>query len=194
MIKRLLSFSFYPLAIALPLWLIGFGVFLLYVFSFQLEQPASADAIVVWTGGESRIQQGLELLQQQKAPRLFISGVNKSVQPQMFLGDISDEMRAKINLGYLATTTEQNADETADWIYKNGIKSVLLVTSFYHMPRSLVEFRHALPATAVSTHAVWPKDIAESVDWVHTRAAFHLLVEYNKFLIIKTLYLLKGLF
>ena len=190
--KQFLTFVFYPIAIALPLWLIGFGIFVLYVFSFHFSQSAQADAIVAWTGGEYRIHTAVSLLEQGRASKLLISGVNKLVKSDSFLGNITPEIRSKIDLGYQATTTEENALETADWVYKNQVKSVVLVTSFYHMPRSLLEFQHALPSIAVYPNPIWPKDFAESTEWIHTRAAFHLLVEYHNFLCIKVSYLLKG--
>jgi len=192
MMKQLLTFIFYPFAVALPLWLIGFGLFVLYVFSFQFSQSTQADAIVAWTGGEYRIQTAITLLEQGLADKLLISGVNKIVKPESFLSNLSPQTRSKIALGYQAATTEENALETADWVYQNKIKSVVLVTSFYHMPRSLLEFQHALPNVVVYPNPIWPKDFAESTAWIHTRAAFHLLVEYHKFLCIKLQYLLKG--
>ncbi len=192
MIKQLFAFIFYPLAILLPLWLIGFGVFVLYVFTFHFTQDTHADAIVAWTGGNYRIHTAISLLESEQANRLLISGVNKNVKPSSFLGNISPETKEKIDLGYQATTTEGNAIETADWVYQNKIKSIILVTSFYHMPRSLLELHQALPNTTVYPSPIWPKDFSESTEWMHTRAAFHLFVEYHKFLCVKLYYLLKG--
>lgn len=189
--KHLLSFLFYVCIVILPLWLIGFGLFILYVFSFQFSSSPQTDAIVAWTGGEYRIQTAIKLLEEKNVQKLLISGVNKKVDSSLFLGDISDETRQKIDLGYQATTTQENAIETADWVYKNNFKSVILVTSFYHIPRSLLEIKHALPNTTIYPYAIWPKDFTESVSWIHTRSAFHLFVEYHKFLIVKFHYLLE---
>lgn len=190
--KQLLALVFYPIVIAFPLWLIGFVVFVLYVFSFHLSHTPQADAIVAWTGGDYRINTALTLLKEEHADRLLISGVNKTVKPVLFLGDIPPELRAKIDLGYQATTTQGNALETADWVYQNKINSLILVTSFYHMPRSLLELEHALPKITVYPNPIWPKDFTESVAWMHTRSAFHLFVEYHKFLCVKLQYLLEG--
>ena len=193
MIKQLFSFIFYPVAILFPLWLIGFGIFVLYVFTFHFAQDTHTDAIVAWTGGNYRIQTAISLLENEHADKLLISGVNKNAKPHSFLGNIRPDILSKIDLGYQATTTEGNASETADWVYKNKLKSIILVTSFYHMPRSLLELRQALPNVTVYPHPIWPKDFAESTKWMHTRAAFHLFVEYHKFLCVKLYYLLKGL-
>lgn len=189
--KRLSSFLFYFSIVIIPLWLIGFGLFILYVFSFQFSEPPAVQGIVAWTGGEYRIQTALKLLEQDPETRLLISGVNKNVAPISFLGNINPETRQRIDLGYQATTTQENAHETATWVYQNHFKSVMLVTSFYHIPRSLLEFKHALPTTTVYPYPIWPKDFTESVSWIHTRSAFHLFVEYHKFLIVKLLYFLE---
>ncbi len=189
--KYFFSTLFYTFVLLIPLWLIGFGIFVLYVFSFQLSEQNSADAIVAWTGGEYRIQTAINLLEQHKADKLLISGVNKTVNPDSFLGNISDEIREKIDLGYQATTTKGNASETKTWILKNKFNSVILVTSFYHMPRSLIEFKRVLPNMPVTPYPIWPKDLTESTAWLHTRTAFHLVKEYHKFLIIKLHYLLE---
>ena len=191
--KNVFYFIFYVIIILFPLWLIGFGLFALYVFSFHFSDLPKADAIVAWTGGEYRIQSAVQLLKQGQSDKLLISGINKSVSPDSFLGDVTPEIRQKIDLGYQATTTEGNAAETSDWVYKNSVGSVILVTSFYHMPRSLLEFRHALPSTAVYPYAIWPKDFAESVAWIHTRSAFHLVIEYHKFLVVKMHYMVEDI-
>lgn len=187
--KRLISFLFYVLIVSFPIWLIGFLVFVFYVLSFQQPHLNATQAIVAWTGGEYRIQTAFKLLEQNPDARLLISGMNKSVSPASFLSDIPQEQHGKIDLGYQATTTEGNAIETADWVYKNKITSVTLVTSFYHMPRSLLEFKHALPQTTVYPYAIWPKDFQESVKWIHTRSAFQLLIEYHKYVFVKARYI-----
>ena len=189
--KYIFSTIFYAIVLFIPLWLIGFGIFVLYVFSFQFGEQKSAEAIVAWTGGEYRIQTAINLLEQHKASKLLISGVNKTVNPDSFLGNISEEIREKIDLGYQATTTKGNALETQNWVLKNKFDSVILVTSFYHMPRSLVEFKRVLPNMIVIPYPIWPKDLTESTAWLHTRTAFHLINEYHKFLVIKLHYLLE---
>ena len=191
--KQLFSFCCYTLALIIPLWLIGFVVFVLYVFSFHFTEIHPSEAIVAWTGGEYRIQTAINLLEQHQAEKLLISGVNKAVTPNKVLKELPTETRVKIDLGYQATTTKENAIETRDWIKKHKISSILLVTSFYHMPRSLIELKHVIPNIDVVPVAIWPKYFTESVAWLHTRSAFHLLNEYHKFLIVKLQYFLEGL-
>ena len=192
--KKLCGLFFYIIVLALPIWLIGFGIFVLYVFSFRIssEQPV-ADAIVAWTGGGYRIQSAVTLLEKGMGQKLLISGVNKNARPHLFLGEIDPDLKNKITLGYVATTTQQNALEPSEWMYQNKFKSAILVTSFYHIPRSLVEFQHEMPLTTVYPYPIWPKDFTESVSWIHTRSAFHLLIEYHKFVFVKMSYFIEGL-
>ena len=57
---------------------------------------------------------------------------------------------------YAATSTMGNAIETADWIKKSGFNSIILVTANYHMPRSLMLFRHIMPEIRIIPHPVFP--------------------------------------
>ena len=50
-----------------------------------------------------------------------------------------------VDIGYVAETTRGNADETAAWAYEQGYKSLIIVTSDYHMPRSLIVLETAMP-------------------------------------------------
>ena len=56
--KFIKSVIFYIIALCLPIWIIGFVVFLLYVVSFKFSDLHHADALVALTGGEYRIQTG----------------------------------------------------------------------------------------------------------------------------------------
>jgi uncharacterized SAM-binding protein YcdF (DUF218 family) len=55
-------------------------------------------------------------------------------------------LAARITLGRYASSTQGNAVETAAWAAQNGLRSIVVVTANYHMPRALAELRQALPA------------------------------------------------
>ena len=148
-----------------------------------------ADAIVALTGGSDRIKEAIQLLGEEHAPYLFISGVDKNVTGYHLLKEVDPKWQDKIELGHWAKTTHMNAIETAEWINENQIKSIILVTSFYHMPRSLLEIKGIIPDLKVVPYAVFPKSFGESTDWIHTRYAWQLFLEYHKFLIV---YFFKG--
>lgn len=154
------------------LWFMGFVWFSsqsmpeLHNHNF-VQKAEKADAIVVLTGSPDRIDVGLQLFTEKKAPKLFISGVNPKVQ----IDDITKKWNGAelpdccIELGYQAGNTQGNAEETIEWIQKNDIQSIYLVTSDYHMMRSKLEFSfvqkeleiYAYPVISQSKESGWRK-------------------------------------
>jgi uncharacterized SAM-binding protein YcdF (DUF218 family) len=101
----------------------------------------------VLTGGEGRVDRGIQLIQRHAAKRMLISGAAPDVRPI----DLADRYHADpklfaccIDLGHEAVDTRSNADETADWVREHGFRSVRLVTSDWHMPRARLELHNAL--------------------------------------------------
>ncbi|MCM2344658.1 MAG: YdcF family protein [Alphaproteobacteria bacterium] len=142
------------------LWLAGFGMFTHFVRSLSAYNPEQpTDAIIVLTGGAQRVNQGLDLLAQGQAKKLFISGVNGHVtlneildlwQRPIIKQDIDD---CCIILDHKAKNTIQNARETKLWAEQQGIKTIRLVTSDYHMPRARLEFHATMPDVEILP---WP--------------------------------------
>lgn len=131
----------------LILWIGGYGAFLNHINTLKPENPhQKTDAIVVPTGGNYRITTGLDLFAQGKAPHLFITGVNKNTSRKKILSVHKGKPLPDccIELGYDATTTYENAFETKAWMAGKNIKNIRLVTSPYHMPRTILEFSHVL--------------------------------------------------
>mgnify|MGYP003571311299 CR=1 FL=1 len=170
----------YGLIVLFSCWFLGFFVFGFYAYSLQYLPTPQADAIIVLTGGADRIRTGIDLLKQNKAPLLFITGVNNYVSPQELLKTQADLTKEAIYLDYSADNTYQNAQAAKDWTQEQNIDSFLLVTSFYHMPRSLFEFSKQMPNTKIYPVPVF---IKRSVHWMRTRSAWLVFVEYNKFII-----------
>ncbi|CAF28307.1 hypothetical membrane protein [Bartonella henselae] len=124
------------------------------VFSEKTEQltPPSplpkADAIIVLTGGENRIETGLDLLQQGLGSRLLISGVNTTTTLKRFMHSthITPQLFACcVDIGHKAINTKGNAEESAVWIKKHHYKTVYIVTHDYHMWRSMRELKYLMP-------------------------------------------------
>jgi len=140
-------------------WLpIGVGVLLAALgagFTFYLRLTASnpapprrADGIVVLTGGPERIETGLRLLAEGRAPRLLVSGVGQGVElPELVrrAGADAPSLAGRVTLGRMATTTHTNAAETGSWVRAQGVRSLIVVTADFHMPRALVELGRAMP-------------------------------------------------
>lgn len=177
-------FFLYACLLALLVWILGFCAFVLYTLSFKLVPETPTEAIVVLTGGTDRIDTAVELLKERPMNYLLISGVNKMVSTEDLFKKTDPKLLEKITLGYMAENTQENALETGAWIQSKKIKSVLLVTSFYHMPRSIFEVLDKNPGLVIVPHPVFPKSFNNSVDWIRTRYAWLLFLEYHKFLFV----------
>ena len=90
--------------------------------------------------------------------RLLISGVH----PTNAVSDISRSLpdnqslllRCCVDLDRSAVNTRSNAAETRRWARERGFKSLIVVTSNYHMPRAIVELSHAMPDVTLIPFAV----------------------------------------
>ena len=153
----------------------------------RVADPAShTDAIVVLTGGSERVATGLQLLAENKAERMFISGVHPAVDVPKLIrlaGRQVADLDRRIEAGHGALDTGGNAAETAAWMRQRGYRSLRLVTGYYHMPRSLFEFRMSLPEAEVIPHPVFPDHVKQSTWWLRPATAALIIGEYNKYLL-----------
>ena len=145
------------------------------------------DAIVVLTGGSERIRYAINLLNIGFADKLFISGVNREVKLSELLYyngyKGQTQLSNRIELGYSAFDTIQNADEIAYWVRSNNIKSIRLVTSNYHIKRAMLEIQHRLPDIKIIPHSVLPINIRIDRWWEFKSTRDLLISEYNKYLL-----------
>lgn len=174
---RIAIISFF---LVMSVWAYGF-----YTYWNSMQTPPvisdeKSDAIVVLTGGSGRVDAGLELLQQEKADVLFISGVGKGLIVEDLLalwsGLPENISRERIILGYAAQTTHGNAVETTAWMARRNFTSLRLVTSSYHMPRALLEFEKQMPDIKIISHPVK----SESLDMKSLQGLYMLAREYTK--------------
>ena len=167
------------------LWLGGFTVFVAASFTRHVDPATPTDAIVVLTGGRLRLEAGIELFAAGKARKLFISGVNQRVDRHELLhalGTAPERAACCIVLGHEADNTIGNARETAEWMREEGFGSLRLVTSWYHMPRSLLEFGRAMPGIGIVAHPVFAPHLEPERWWSRHGAPMLLVGEYGKFL------------
>jgi uncharacterized SAM-binding protein YcdF (DUF218 family) len=152
-----------------------------------VADPAShTDAIVVLTGGSERVATGLQLLAENKAERMFVSGVHPAVDVPKLIrlaGRPMTDLDHRVEAGHGALDTGGNAAETASWMRERGYRSLRLVTGSYHMPRSLFEFRIALPEAEVIPHPVFPYRVQQRTWWLRPGTAALIIGEYNKYLL-----------
>ncbi|MEO1720300.1 MAG: YdcF family protein [Pseudomonadota bacterium] len=143
-----------------------------------------AEAIVVLTGAANRIREASNLLKANRGRRLLISGVNEMTPPRdvrLLTGLDRPLFSCCVDIGYRARDTIGNAAETRAWVDKNGFRSLVVVTSRFHMPRSLAELGRALPHTSLMPFPIAPAAPSVLPWWQDRDRAIVLLSEYVKF-------------
>jgi len=148
------------------------------------EADRRTQAIVVLTGGSGRLDEGLDLLQRDMGQRLFVSGVYRGVDVKSLIKAFRRnplDLEARIGIG-AAINTRGNASETAAWMDAQGYQSLRLVTASYHMPRSVLEFRQAMPGADLVAHPVFPDHVKVEKWWAWPGTLELIAGEYTKFL------------
>lgn len=171
--------------LSLWLFLFGFVMFASLVMREPSADTSQADGIVVLTGGQTRISEAARLLKQGRARRLLISGVNTQTSPEQIMkisGLTAADLKCCVDLGYTALDTVGNADEARKWAEAKGYATLIVVTSNYHMPRSLTELARVMPSKRFIAHPVMPQSFRNQPWWLHIRTTSLLVSEYLKFL------------
>lgn len=143
MIRRFFAF----LAI---LWFCGF-----LWFATTLPGPmekGESEAVIVPTGAAGRIERGLEVLATDQAEAMLVTGVDPDVTEGEFAAQFDAPvavMDCCVTLGFFAVDTRTNATETADWLTRNDVETIRLVTSDWHMRRAAYELQRTIPSSIV---------------------------------------------
>lgn len=156
-------------------------------YEANLDSLPKADGIVVLTGEGSRIHSGIELLEGQHGKRLLISGVSNKVSDKTVLNAYAPKAtstKARIDLDRMAMDTKGNAEHTARWAYLHGFKQVIVVTSSYHMPRSLEHLSNAMPSIELIPAQVIPSDL-KGKSTLSMMLSHKVITEYVKLLLTK---------
>ena len=171
------------------MWLVG-----LFVFSDRVQdftpapEPERADAIVALTGPSSeRVNAAIRLLELDKGGRVLISGVNRDVRRgelRELTPGSSKLFNCCVDLGFEAEDTVGNASEIAEWARRNEYRRLIVVTSDYHMARSLLEIRSALPGVVLVPYAVSTPSLDRADWWQHEQSARRMTLEYMKYLAV----------
>jgi uncharacterized SAM-binding protein YcdF (DUF218 family) len=180
-----LRVAFLVLGLACLAVLAGFAGFVAQLRGTEATPARKADGIVVLTGGASRVSDAIELLAAGYGKRLLISGVH----PSSGAGDISrllpegkSYFRCCVDLDRSAVNTRSNAAETRRWAHEKGFKSLIVVTSNYHMPRAFVELSHAMPEIELIPYAVVSEKWRDEPWYTGGPALRLVLSEYVKYL------------
>ena len=135
--------------------LFSFALFLYMKDSYDATPAQKADVIIVFTGENRRILIGLDFLKQGYAPHMRVSGVDADYNLARMKTRYPNYRRliqCCVSLDKIAQNTVGNAKETAAWLKKNEMNSVILVTAGYHMPRaSLLLKRYGKGLTIMPT-------------------------------------------
>ncbi|WP_394692724.1 YdcF family protein [Hyphobacterium sp.] len=159
--------------------LAGFAGYAGHVSALSPPDEVEADAIIVLTGGEGRMQSAVELLEAQAGRRMLVSGVNPDVSEAAVRDTANidpDLFACCIDLGREAADTVGNAREAASWAEANGFRRIIVVTSDYHMPRAILELRALMPDHEL---IAWP--VRSARPWEDGTAARRWALEYLKF-------------
>src|ERR1700723_4099303 len=168
---------------------IGFIGFLSQLGGAEIKPERHADGIVVLTGRSSRVSDAMELLAGGYGKRLLISGVpptNAASDISRSLPDNSPPdsqtlLSCCVDLDRSAINTRSNAAETRRWARDRGFKSLIVVTSNYHMPRAIVELSHAMPDIALVPFAVVGDKWRDEPWWTNGATTRLLLSQYIKY-------------
>ncbi len=158
-------------------------VWFVHLADSRAQAPVHADGIVAFTGGPERVETALRLLADGRADRLLLSGIGGGAE----LSELAHRagvdplpLAPRVTIDRNAATTKGNALATADWAHSNNIRSLLVVTAAYHMPRALTELTRTLPGVALHPLPVAPPDRS-------TESPLRLMAEeYIKFIATAT--------
>ncbi|MBX6424410.1 MAG: YdcF family protein [Variibacter sp.] len=165
------------------------GGFLWFVRCIPTEEIAlerDADGIVVLTGGASRIADAVELLASGHGKRLLITGVHRATSARELARAMPRHERLLaccVDLDHSALNTFGNATETRRWAESLGFRSLIVVTSAYHMPRSMAELGRQLPGFQLIAFPVVTDRLRAEPWWASLATTKLLFSEYVKYML-----------
>ena len=163
------------------------------ILSLQKYKSTLNTNIVILTGGSNRIKDGLKIINNvdkfTKANlKILISGTGKGFTKKSLKKMLTSNFNLKlleccIELESISQDTFSNASETYKWVEINNINKFILITSNYHMPRALLEFKNKMPNLKILTYPITPRN-HDITNWLNSSETFSLIfIEYSKLLI-----------
>jgi uncharacterized SAM-binding protein YcdF (DUF218 family) len=167
-------------------FVVGFLLFLLNLDRKEPSDLARADGIVALTGGASRIPDAVEWLSHNRGKRLLISGVGVSTTLDRLVQQtppLKPWLGCCIDLDHQARNTVGNALEARRWANAKGYRSLIVVTSSYHMPRAMLELQRHMPEMTLIAAPVVTKRLQVMDFWQDPQLLQTVGLEYGKFLV-----------
>jgi uncharacterized SAM-binding protein YcdF (DUF218 family) len=166
---------------------VGFLWFAWRLPTGEVSLARNADGIVVLTGGASRISDAIELLAASRGQRLLISGANRSTTAEE-ISRLNPEfvrwVRCCVEFDR-SLNTLGNAVEIRRWAKRRGFRSLIVVTSNYHMPRAMAEIGHQLPDATLVPFPVISERLRAEPWWARAATTKLLLSEYLKYIVAR---------
>lgn len=144
-----------------------------------------ADGIVVLTGDGQRIRTALGLLETGKGKRLLISGVHTDTSAAAIREAVQgrkETFDCCVDIDKAALDTIGNAEQAGEWARRNGFDVLIVVTSDYHMPRSLLELRNGAPGIEFKPYPVVTTASSRASLLSDSRTLRRLVPEFAKYL------------
>ena len=188
MMRRLFRALWLVLLAAIAVLGGGFVWFVLHVPDTEVTLERNADGIVVLTGGASRISDAIELLAAGHGKRLLISGVHRATSSAEIARTnprYQGLVACCVDLDHSAVNTTGNAVETRRWVRDRGFSSLIVVSSAYHMPRTMAELAKQLPDVALVPFPVVTEKLRNEPWWTSALTAKLILSEYAKFVVAR---------
>jgi uncharacterized SAM-binding protein YcdF (DUF218 family) len=184
-LRRKIRFALIAFALGAAGLMLGFVWFLEHLPMEDATVKQEADGIVVLTGRASRIGDAVELLATRRGRRLLITGVYPTTTANAIARLVPENQHwvsCCVDLDHSAVNTSGNAVQTRIWAKKNDIKSLIVVTSNYHMPRALTELAHQLPDVTLIPYPIVTDRVRVESWWTSATSTRLLFAEYLKYL------------
>ena len=182
--KKALVLSFF-----LFLLLIAVVSFLNFSLSFYEITPADSDlknrdAIVVLAGGRGRLPGALALFLKTQSHWLLISGVGEATSIESIFSkrDLQGVDYNRVILERESKSTLENAEYALNILLEKRVRSVVLVTSNYHMKRALYIFQNIFPENIeIISYAIESDNFMLKNWWKTATGLKFLLSEFIKY-------------
>ena len=160
--------------------------------TFSAEaRPSKVDAIVVLAGGRGRIEEGVRLYRDGYSRRLYLVGVDPSVRKiELYRQSRTDPPQDMVFLEQNSRNTLENSIYARDMLVAGQVRSIMLITSRYHLKRATLLFRNSLPADVkIYSYPVDSNNLKQNW-WYHIGSSRLLFSEFYKYCIFRLYFMI----